>query len=192
MSFDWDLTQRYRAGGRPWPTGYPDDQRSFFSPVDGDGIHRLLVDLVTGAEHSLVLNMYGYADVAVDTEIQAKATDARVYVQMSLDSSQAAGAHEREILARWNHDAVGTSIAIGRSARNAISHLKVLIVDGLYVVTGSTNFSISGETLQDNQLLLIRNALVAAQYRSILDVTHDLMLKAMAARSRPTPGGCPS
>jgi phosphatidylserine/phosphatidylglycerophosphate/cardiolipin synthase-like enzyme len=185
MAFDWDQLHRYRAGAIEWPTGYPDTHRTFFSPADGPGIHALLVDLVASARHSVVLNVFGYDDDAIDQAIHDKIADPNVYVQMSLDSSQAAGVHEKAILAGWGHDRIGSSIAIGRSVKHAISHLKVLIVDGLYVVSGSTNWSISGETLQDNELLLIRNAVVAAQYRSILDLNHDAMLKQMAARRDP-------
>lgn len=75
---------------------------------------------------------------------------------MSLDKSQAGGVHEKDLLAKWSNDQFGNSIAIGTSeVHHAISHLKVLIVDGVYSVTGSTNWSIS-------------------------DLNHDWMLKQMA------------
>ena len=56
----------------------------------------------------------------------------------------------------------------------------MLIVDGVYTVTGSTNWSISGESEQDNQLTLSRNAVVASELRAVLDLNHDWMLKQMA------------
>lgn len=182
LRFDWDQAHRYRADAAPWPAGYPVSHRTFFSPEDGVGIHRLLVDLVTSARHAIVLNLFGYDDDEIDAAIRAKIEDPSVYVQMSLDSSQAGGVHEKAILAKWGNDRIGTSIAIGQSVKHAISHLKVLIVDGIYVVTGSTNWSLSGEQQQDNELTLIQNAVVAAQYRSILDLNHDAMLKQMSAK----------
>ena len=184
MGLDWEQSYLYRASQLAWPVGYPSDYITLFSPADGEGIHRLLVDLVRSAEHSIVLNMYGYDDDDIDSAIRDKIDDPSVYVQMSLDKSQAAGVHEKAILAKWNNDAIGTSIAIGQSVKHAISHLKVLIVDGLYVVSGSTNWSISGEEQQDNQLDVARNAVKAAQYRSILDINHTEMLKQMAAQSK--------
>jgi phosphatidylserine/phosphatidylglycerophosphate/cardiolipin synthase-like enzyme len=99
---------------------------------------------------------------------------------MSLDRSQASGVHEKQILAKWSNDAFGNSIAIGTSSvHNAISHLKIVIVDGVYTIKGSTNWSLSGEQQQDNELTLSRNAVVAAETRAILDLNHDFMLKQM-------------
>lgn len=100
---------------------------------------------------------------------------------MSLDKSQAGGIHEKVLVAPWAN-ALGTSIAIGTSIRHAISHLKVAIIDGLYVISGSTNWSTSGETLQDNELIIHRSPTIAARYGAILDMNHAAMLKAMAAR----------
>ena len=44
---------------------------------------------------------------------------------------------------------------------------------------GSTNWSLSGEQQQDNELSLNRNAVIAAETRAILDLNHDFMLKQM-------------
>jgi phosphatidylserine/phosphatidylglycerophosphate/cardiolipin synthase-like enzyme len=178
-AFVWDGLDQYKAEKR-FLDGYPPDQRSFFSPRDD--IHPLLASLLDSAQHSLVLNMYGYDDDELDELIRAKLDSEHVYVQMSLDKSQAGGVHEKELLKKWANDKFGNSIAIGTSeVHHAISHLKVLIVDGVYTVTGSTNWSISGESEQDNQLTLSRNAVVASELRAVLDLNHDWMLKQMAA-----------
>jgi phosphatidylserine/phosphatidylglycerophosphate/cardiolipin synthase-like enzyme len=176
--FDWSDLAQYKAEHR-FLDGYPDDQRTFFSPRDD--VHGLLVALLGSAQHSIVVNMFGYDDDELNSIIQAKLANEHVYVQMSLDRSQATGAHEKQILARWGNDAFGNSIAIGTSSKhNAISHLKIVIVDGVYTVKGSTNWSLSGEQQQDNELTVSRNAVVAAETRAILDLNHDFMLKQMA------------
>ena len=176
--FEWDKLAQYKAEKR-FLDGYPADQRSFFSPRDQ--VHPMLASLLASAQHSLVLNMYGYDDDELDAIIREKLDSAHVYVQMSLDKSQAGGVHEKVLLAKWSNTDFGNSIAIGTSSvKHAISHLKVLIVDGVYTVTGSTNWSISGESEQDNQLTLDRNAVVAAEMRAVLDLNHDWMLKQMA------------
>lgn len=181
--FRWDDLAQYKAEKR-FLDGYPSEQRSFFSPRDS--LHPMLASLLASAQHSLVLNMYGYDDPELDELIRAKLDSQHVYVQMSLDKSQAGGVHEKALLAKWSNDQFGNSIAIGTSeVHHAISHLKVLIVDGVYSVTGSTNWSMSGESEQDNQLTLSRNAVVASELRAVLDLNHDWMLKQMAeARSK--------
>src|SRR6266571_4220939 len=173
----WEDLARFKAEGR-FLDGYPDDQRTFFAPRDN--VHGLLVALLGTAQHSIVVNMFGYDDDELNSIIQGKLADERVYVQMSLDRTQASGVHEKAILAKWNNNAFGNSIAIGTSSvHNAISHLKIVIVDGVYTVKGSTNWSLSGEQQQDNELTLSRNAVVAAETRAILDLNHDFMLKQM-------------
>jgi phosphatidylserine/phosphatidylglycerophosphate/cardiolipin synthase-like enzyme len=176
--FNWDNLAQYKAEGR-FLDGYPDDERTFFSPRDN--VHGLLVAVISSAQHSIVVNMFGYDDDELNKIIQGKLADEHVYVQMSLDRSQSTGAHEKQILATWANDAFGNSIAIGTSSvHNAISHLKIVIVDGVYTVKGSTNWSLSGEQQQDNELTLSRNAVIAAETRAVLDLNHDFMLKQMA------------
>jgi phosphatidylserine/phosphatidylglycerophosphate/cardiolipin synthase-like enzyme len=175
--FNWDDLASYKAEER-FLDGYPPNRRTFFSPRDH--IDQLLRSLLTSAQHSIVLNMYGYADEELDQIIHAKLETEHVYVQMNLDKSQAGGVSEKKVLEDWKNELIGNSIAIGTSSKHAISHLKVVIVDGVYTVSGSTNWSISGETEQDNQLTLDRSAVIAAEMRSVLDLNHDEMLKQMA------------
>src|SRR6202161_135911 len=171
-TFDWEDLAQYKAESR-FLDGYPSDRRTFFSPRDK--VHPLLLWLIGSAQHSLALNMYGYDDKELDQAIRDKLDSDHVFVQMSLDKSQAAGKTEKAVLATWSNNDFGTS-----SVKHAISHLKVLIVDGVYTVTGSTNWSLSGESEQDNQLTIDRNAVVASEMRAQLALNHDWMLKQMA------------
>lgn len=175
-TFNWDNLETYKKERR-FLDGAPSDRRTFWAPRDS--IHQLLVDLLNSAQHSVVLNMFGYDDDELDAIIRMKIADPSIYVQMSLDRSQSKGVHEKAILEKWNHESIGTSIAIGTSQKHAISHLKVLIVDGIYTVKGSTNWSISGESKQDNELTISRNAVEATEARTILDINHDYMLAQM-------------
>jgi len=177
--FDWDDLARYKKEGR-FLDGYPSDFRTFYAPRDD--LHGLLKALLSSAQHSVVLNMFGYDDEELDGIIREKLADEHIDVQMSLDSRQAAGKEEAGLLAQWQNGAIGNSIAIGTSSAHAISHLKILIVDGVYSVKGSTNWSLSGEEKQDNELTLSRNAVMAAETRAVLDVNHDWMLKQMATK----------
>lgn len=172
-----DILDKYKIS--PFPPGYPPNIRTFYSPVDD--VHAVLVDLIASASNSLVIALYGYDDDALDAAIYSAVTSENIYVQMSLDKTQASGVHEHELLTKWLADGVGNSIAIGHSERGgAIMHLKMVIIDGLDVITGSTNWSTSGETLQDNALVVVRDSLVAAEARARIDIIHDTMLTQMA------------
>ena len=52
-------------------------------------MHGLLRDVLKSAQHSIVLNMFGYDDDELDSIIREKLETEHIYVQMSLDSTQA-------------------------------------------------------------------------------------------------------
>lgn len=167
----------------PLPPGYPPNERTLYSPEDD--VHGALVTLLKSATKSLVIAMYGFADDELAKIVKSKLTDEKCFVQLTLDSTQAAGAHERKILA--DADYPSSSIAVGRSERGAIMHLKQFIIDGVIVGSGSTNWSLCGEGKQDNQLTVKIDANVAAEARGRIDVIHTHMLTAAARAAAATP-----
>jgi phosphatidylserine/phosphatidylglycerophosphate/cardiolipin synthase-like enzyme len=177
-----DLLDKYKANrDDPFPPGYPENTRAFYSPVDD--VHGALRDLVDSTTTSLVVAMYGYDDKELDEIIRSKQASETIFVSMSFDSTQAKVGAEPDLLAQWHNNGYGNSIAIGKSSKGAIMHLKMIIVDGVDVLTGSTNWSASGQAKQDNQLIVIRDPLVAAEARTRLDLIHDDMLKQMARKA---------
>lgn len=172
-----DLDQYKTAG---FPPDYPDCLRRFYAPVDE--IHRVLVDVLRSATQSIFCAMYGFDDDELCAVLVEKLRAEHVIVQLTLDSSQAGGVHERELLAHAHLPS--NSVAVGRSERGQIMHLKEVVVDGLDVITGSTNWSNSGESLQDNVLEVIRDRVVAAEATTRISAIHSHMLKSAQAGAR--------
>ena len=170
---------QFKQAGR-FPPGYSQQALSFYAPRD-EGIHAVIIWTLLQATQSIAVNMYGFDDPQASSVIRLHTLNDAIAVTLSLDKTQAAGRAEKAILASFNNNLIGNSIAIGRSSRGDISHDKLLVVDGLYLVTGSTNWSFGGEELQDNQLTVSRDPLAAAEARTIIDMDHDDMLKQMAA-----------
>jgi phosphatidylserine/phosphatidylglycerophosphate/cardiolipin synthase-like enzyme len=157
------------------------DTWMLYSPVDK--VHEALVTVLASAEHSVVVAMYGFDDDELAEILREKLEDPNVFVSVTLDRSQAGGVHERELLAKFRHEDMGNSIAIGTSEKGAIMHRKMAIVDGLWLIAGSTNWSASGESKQDNELTIHRSPDLCRRARSILDIEHDHALQQMKARN---------
>ncbi len=180
----WEDLGQFKAAGS-FPGDYPPDSLTFYSPRD-EGVHSVILWTLLQAQHSVVANLYGINDPEAVAVLVKATTNPSIYTQISLDSVQEAGPHAAELLKLFNHDLIGNSIAIGRSIKGAISHDKILVVDGLYMIDGSTNWSMSGEQLQDNQLTLSRERPRCAEARAIMDLGHDAMLEQMAKKAAKT------
>jgi len=161
------------------PSGYPANMRTFYSPEDY--VPQVLQSVISSVSKSIVVAMYAFDDDVLAAMLDTALKNPAIFVQITLDLSQTIVPHEKAILARYANDMAGNSVAIGQSERGSIMHRKMVIVDGLWRVSGSTNWSTTGQTLQDNELTIIRDAMVCSEARPILDIAHDSALKQMAA-----------
>ena len=154
------------------PAGYPSNIRRLYAPIDD--VHGALLQLIKATRQSLVLAMYGFDDEELAAAIRAKLLNPSCYVQMTLDATQAAGVHEKKLLAGEDYPA--TNIAIGHSEHAAIMHLKLIVIDGWLTIGGSTNWSASAETKQDNEMTIIADPYIAAESRARIDAIHANIL----------------
>jgi hypothetical protein len=183
-----DLAQFKREGS--FPAGDSPDFRVLY--VGRDDVHGALKFLLARCSRSLKLNMFGYDDDELNDLIVGLVANAHVFVQGTLDKSQAGGVHEKKILAAWD-PAMRASFAIGQSATHQITHTKGGVLDGCVAFEGSTNWSSSGEgtivaedgsdtgrKAQNNTLTVYTHPVEIALFSVELDEEHTVALHKVA------------
>lgn len=172
-----DLRVLDQFAAASFPPDYSTRSRTFYSPVDD--VHGALKFIIGSATRSLDVSMYGFDDDELAELIFEKLRSEHVTVRLTLDSSQAAGVHERAILEKLKAEKFPAStIAIGQSERHAIMHMKAGVVDGVIVYKGSTNWSAGGEAKQDNEFSVDIDPLEAAILTARIGAIHANMLNA--------------
>lgn len=129
---------------------------AYFAPEDG--VLARLVDLVDGADESVYFMAYSFTSDAL-AQAMAAAAVRGVEVRGVLDRGQAASntGGEYEFLR-----ASGVQVRLDGEAGNL--HNKLIIIDETLVVTGSYNFSRNAEERNDENLVVIWDSDLAAQY----------------------------
>lgn len=164
-----------------------------------DDVHNILLQLLVRETLGLKMNMFGYDDDELNEAIVTLMANPDVAVQITLDKTQAAGKHERAILASdlVNDPDFYNSVVITTSATHQISHTKggALVAQGLWW-EGSTNWSSSGEgtgisvnpqtpaapgfKAQNNTLLVSANPVGLTRFSARLDTEHRIGLQQLA------------
>lgn len=164
----------------PVPTSYPSFMRTFYVPHEDT--HPVIMAILNECKASLVLSMFGLTDKEAVARIDELLDTPHVYCQLNLDKRSAAGKTEAQVLARFKDNMTSNNIAIGNSSHGEINHDKLLVVDGIWTISGSTNWSLNGEQRQNNQLTVTYSSEIAAEARYVLDMDHSDMLTQMARR----------
>lgn len=178
--------------------GYGDHYLFF---VGRDDVHSILLNLLEHETLEFDLNMFGYDDDELNQAILNLFINPGVFVQISLDRSQADGVHEKAIIAAdkaKDPKDFSSSFCILESATNQISHTKggVLVGQGIWF-EGSTNWSSSGEgtgislkadlknpagfKAQNNTLLVSTNPVGLNRFRAQLAAEHRIGLAQQSA-----------
>ena len=116
--------------------------------VGRDDVHDILKYVLSRASVSLYLNMFGFDDDELNDILMKQALDPSITMMITLDKSQAGGAHEKKLLdsdIAQNPTKFNTYFVIGQSETHQISHTKGFVADGKVGGEGSTNWSTSGE-----------------------------------------------
>ena len=127
----------------------------WFSPKGG--CTEAIVSVIKGAQESILVQAYSFTSVPI-AEALRDAHRRKVDVRVILDKSQMS---ERYTSATFLHNA-GVPVWIDR--KHAIAHNKVIIVDGMRVITGSFNFSKAAEESNAENLLVLVNRELARRY----------------------------
>jgi hypothetical protein len=206
--FTLDDLAAYTAEQAFGPTASP-DFRVFY--VGRDDVHGVLMHLFTRVSLSVKMNMFGYDDDDLNTVLMGLVQNPSIMVQVTLDKSQASGAHEKAILSSdtaQDTQGCANDFAVGESSTGQISHTKGGILDGIVAFEGSTNWSSSGEgtginltaakqapgfKAQNNTLAVYVNTYEIAKFAARLDYEHGVAVSQHqpnpAAAAPATPAG---
>ncbi len=136
------------------------------------------VALIDQARTSIDMAAYVLTDWPV-MEALSRAAARGVKIRLYLDSGRIG---EREPTAPFGALLANPAIAIGLKRAGApLMHLKAYQIDGRLLRTGAANFSASGLKRQDNDLIIVEDAVAAAEFTRHFE--------AIFAASEPLPVG---
>lgn len=143
------------------------DVRVYFTPEERtDGVIAREID---AARTSLDVAMFTYTNATVGAAVE-RAARRGVKVRLVLERKQTGLSTQDEAAARAGAEVVRGANRIG--AHSAM-HQKYAIIDGARVITGATNWTNAGTRINEEDLLVIDNARVAAKYRrNFADLLH--------------------
>lgn len=133
----------------------------FFSPKDNT-MHNALIPLIHNASKYIYIPTFLITDKSMlDALIMAKKRG--VDVKVIIDAVNAKSQYSKHHIMRDNGILVKTENYAGKL------HSKSMIVDDKYVVIGSMNFSYSGNSKNDENLIIIKNRNIAIFYRKFFE-----------------------
>ena len=127
----------------------------YFSPEGG--ATQAVVNALAGARQTVLVQAYSFTSAPIARALVA-AHQRGVKVQVLLDKSNLSEKYSSADFLQ--HAGLPTFI----DSAHAIAHNKVMIIDGETVITGSFNFTKSAERRNAENLLIIRDPTLAAQY----------------------------
>jgi phosphatidylserine/phosphatidylglycerophosphate/cardiolipin synthase-like enzyme len=141
----------------------------YFSPDDGVAMH--LLALLQEAKDSIFFLAYSFTANDLGGAIRQRAKDGlTVAGVMENDQVNTNMGTEYDPFKQAGLD-------VRRDGNAGLMHHKVIIIDRTIVITGSYNFSASAETRNDENVVVIHNVDVAAQYLKEFQKVYDQALQ---------------
>lgn len=132
-------------------------EQVFFSPKGG--CTEAVIKNINHAEKSVLVQAYSFTSQPI-AEALVRAHERGVKVKVLLDKSQRRGKGSKLNLL------VDAGIPVSIDTKHSIAHNKVMIIDGVTVLTGSFNFTNAAEDKNAENLLVVRDKAIAKKYRN--------------------------
>jgi phosphatidylserine/phosphatidylglycerophosphate/cardiolipin synthase-like enzyme len=152
------VADRVGAAHTPYPSLTIGDTplEIYFSPDDGVAAH--LVELIQSAQESISFMAYSFTSNDIGAAVMERAA-AGVTVAGVMDAGQVDSNQGSEY-----DPFLQAGLDVRLDGNPGLMHHKVIIIDRSIVITGSYNFSASAEEVNDENLIVISNPDIAAQY----------------------------
>ncbi|MCL2336242.1 MAG: phospholipase D family protein [Firmicutes bacterium] len=123
---------------------------------------KLLTDQYATAQQTLDVAIYSLTQKDIANGILA-AKKRGVQVRVITDKSQlASNKTQRQMIAKF----ISAGIPVKENTHSGLMHLKVSIVDDKIVTTGSFNYTVSADSRNDENLVVINNPTLALAYQA--------------------------
>jgi phosphatidylserine/phosphatidylglycerophosphate/cardiolipin synthase-like enzyme len=132
------------------------DEQVYFSPKGG--CTEAIVNNLDQAEKYVLVQAYSFTSKPI-AEALVNAHKRGVKVKVLLDKSQKHGKGSKLSLL------VDAGISVSIDTKHSIAHNKVMIIDGVTVMTGSFNFTNAAEDKNAENLLVAHDKVLAKKYR---------------------------
>jgi phosphatidylserine/phosphatidylglycerophosphate/cardiolipin synthase-like enzyme len=155
----------HNSGSAQAPCPVREAAEIHYSP--GEDLERIDVALIGEAAKQIDMAAYVLTDRAVVDALR-KAAERGVKVRIWRDASEAVRLNEFDVAAQLGGRVQGLELK-SSALGGELMHLKGYCVDHRLLRTGSANFSRSGETRQDNDLVALRGVSVCAGFDAKFD-----------------------
>ena len=143
-------------------SGWADTSTVCFTP--GQDCTDLVVSEIANAKQQILVQAYSFTSVAILAALKAahgRGVDVEVIVDKSSARQSTSGSRYSAATYLTN-----AGIPVWVDTKVAIAHNKVMVIDGQRVITGSFNFTASAQSRNAENLLVIEDPALAAQYRT--------------------------